>query len=286
VKKELPSTGERLVTSVSSYVAIDHLHRYALAAQLAKNKDVLDIASGEGYGSNLLSKISKSVIGVDISSEAVLHAKEKYANANLEFRQGSANKIPLQDCSVDMVVSFETIEHHDLHDEMLQEFKRVLRPHGIVIISSPDKLNYSDIPNYSNPFHVKELYKAEFVSLINRFFKYATFYNQKNISGSLMVPDSSHFSFQEYKGNYSSLEKFEGLQSPIYNLCIASDSELSAGFASFFCGKSTEEYETRIASMKKKIAKLETEAAWVKKLKTSWLGATLIKFRSLIKVFW
>src|SRR5687768_490230 len=137
MEKELPPTGERMVTSIFNYVAIDHLHRYAVAAQLAKDKDVLDIASGEGYGSNLLSKLSKSVIGVDISSEAVLHAKEKYTNINLEFKEGAADKIPLQDCSVDMVVSFETIEHHDLHDKMLQEIKRVLRPEGMVIISSP-----------------------------------------------------------------------------------------------------------------------------------------------------
>ena len=50
MEKELPWTGERMVTSVFNYGAIDHLHRYAVAVQLAKNKDVLDIASGEGYG--------------------------------------------------------------------------------------------------------------------------------------------------------------------------------------------------------------------------------------------
>lgn len=272
-----------MVTSVFNYGAIDHLHRYAVAAQLAKDKDVLDIASGEGYGSNLLCQTAKSVIGVDISSEAVVHARKKYMNVNLEFRQGSADKIPLQDWSVDIVVSFETIEHHDLHDKMLEEIKRVLRPEGIAIISSPDKLNYSDIPNYSNPFHVKELYKEEFVSLINKYFKYSTFYNQKNISGSLIVPDLPQFSFQEYKGNYSTLEKFEGLQSPIYNLCVASDIPHSTNFASFFFGKSADEYETTISSMQRKISQLQKDAAWARKLKEHWLCVILTKVWSFMK---
>ena len=233
--------------------------------------------------SNLLSQTSKSVIGVDISSEVVIHARKKYTNVNLEFRQGAADKIPLQDCSVDIVVSFETIEHHDLHDKMIQEVKRVLRPQGIVIISSPDKLNYSDIPKYSNHFHVKELYKEEFVSLMNKYFKYAAFFNQKSVSGSLIVPDLPQFSFQEYRGNYSSFEKFERLQSPVYNLCVASDFLNPTGFASFFCGKSSEEYESTISRMQKEISLLKKELESVRKLKPHWLRATLKKVRSFMK---
>jgi len=62
----------------------------------------------------------------------------------------------------DLVVSFETIEHHDEHEQMLAEVKRVLKPDGMAIISSPDKAIYTDKPEYHNSFHVKELYREEF----------------------------------------------------------------------------------------------------------------------------
>lgn len=72
---ESTSTGERLLTGYFDRYSVEHLHRYALARQLAHGKDVLDIACGEGYGSNLLATIARTVTGVDIDSEIVHHAK-------------------------------------------------------------------------------------------------------------------------------------------------------------------------------------------------------------------
>jgi len=283
-EKELPWTGERLVTCVNSYGAFDHLHRYALAIQLVKEKTVLDIASGEGYGSNLLAFHSKAVIGVDISSEAVLHSSKKYVRDNLEFRQGSADNIPLPDNSIDVVVSFETIEHHDKHDEMLFEIKRVLRPNGILIISSPDKLNYSDLPKYSNPFHIKELYKEEFEFLVKRFFSYVVFFNQKSISGSLIVPELNQFSFKEFDGDYYKFRTHNDLQNPIYNLCIACDEQINFPFASFFRGKSNEEIEIAINALKNEIVSLKKQIVSLKNSRRNWISRALRKLKGLIKV--
>src|SRR5689334_5420887 len=121
MKKIVPSgidnEGERLSKEAGPYSLTHHLHRYAVAAELCKGKCVVDLASGEGYGSNLISQWAKNVIGVDISEQAVQHASRTYKRPNLEFRLGSATKIPLPDKSVDIVVSFETIEHHDRHQE-------------------------------------------------------------------------------------------------------------------------------------------------------------------------
>lgn len=226
--KQLEWTGERLTTIRTNEIMIHHLHRYALALEIAKDKVVLDIASGEGYGSNLLASMAAKVIGVDISEQAILFAQEKYSKSNLSFTVGSADKIPLGDNEIDVVVSFETIEHHDKHEEMLEEFKRVLKPNGVLIISSPDKLYYSDIPKFSNPFHVKELYQKEFKALMSKHFQYIKMFNQNILYGSLMVSEEGTGSgFLEFKGSFNQVEKFDTLSVPMYNLCIASNVPLA-----------------------------------------------------------
>ncbi len=170
IKKELSWTGERYIPEVQGEIELEHTHRYLLAKKISENKRVLDIASGEGYGSALLAEVATSVIGVDISAEAIDHASKKYTSKNLRFILGSCTNIPLDDNSIDVVVSFETIEHHDKHHEMMREIKRVLTPNGILFISSPDKLEYSDKFNYKNPFHIKELYRNEFEDLLKKYF--------------------------------------------------------------------------------------------------------------------
>jgi ubiquinone/menaquinone biosynthesis C-methylase UbiE len=234
---ELPWTGERLVTSIFNFGAIDHLHRYAIAIELVKGKDVLDIASGEGYGSYIISGHAKEVVGVDISREAVEHATKKYQKQNLQFKMGSADHIPLPDNSVDMVVSFETIEHHDKHDEMLTEIKRVLRPGGLLLISSPDKLNYSEIPGIINEYHVKELYGEEFKSLMKNHFENTVFLNQKYIKGSLIVPENGPSEYCEFSGDYNATSTFKQIQHPVYNLCLASQGQIPKVSVSVFCAK-------------------------------------------------
>ena len=117
-------TGERFVPGVLGKIEIEHLHRYLSVTRVVAGKTVLDIASGEGYGSAMLARTASKVIGVDISLEAISHAQEKYQAQNLQFCVGSCSAIPIKNASVDVVVTFETIEHHDEHDAMLREIKR------------------------------------------------------------------------------------------------------------------------------------------------------------------
>ncbi|KRG79496.1 hypothetical protein ABB30_00720 [Stenotrophomonas ginsengisoli] len=164
-------TGERFVPTEHGVIRQEHLHRYAWCLSMVQGKDVLDVASGEGYGSAMLASRARSVCGVDISQEAVDHAASRYAAlSNLTYMQGSAAAIPLPDDCVDVVVSFETIEHLMEQEEMMAEIRRVLRPDGVLVMSSPNKEVYSDRAGYHNDFHVKELYQAEFLSLIGRHF--------------------------------------------------------------------------------------------------------------------
>src|SRR2546429_9906692 len=114
-------TGERFIPGLDGEIRYSHMHRYALAYPLVAGKDVLDIASGEGYGAALMAHAARSVTGVDIDPESIKHARETYESCgNLEFMVGACESIPLSNQSVDVVASFETIEHHDKHQEMMR----------------------------------------------------------------------------------------------------------------------------------------------------------------------
>ena len=122
---ELPFTGERFVPGTRGEIWVEHWHRYHFAARLAAGQRVVDAACGEGYGSALLAAVARGVVGVDIDAPTIAHARATYGGvANLSFVEGSATRLPLPDASVDIVVSFETIEHLEAADQapMLAEF--------------------------------------------------------------------------------------------------------------------------------------------------------------------
>jgi ubiquinone/menaquinone biosynthesis C-methylase UbiE len=118
----LTFTGERFTPEVRGPIWYEHWHRYAFVASIVRGLRVLDAACGEGYGSFLLARAAAQVTGIDISADAVTHARERYASSNLAFIQGSVTQLPIPDHSVDVVVSFETIEHLAPQREMLAEF--------------------------------------------------------------------------------------------------------------------------------------------------------------------
>jgi GT2 family glycosyltransferase/ubiquinone/menaquinone biosynthesis C-methylase UbiE len=168
-------TGERFLPGIQDEVlAIEHFQRYEVIRDLIKDKNVLDAACGEGYGSGILSQYAREVIGLDISKDTIERAKNTYANIrNLKFVQGSIANLPLEDGSIDVVVSFETIEHvnEELQNSFITEVKRVLKKDGIFIVSTPNKKIYSDLYNYHNEFHIKEFYEDEFSTFLKRYFK-------------------------------------------------------------------------------------------------------------------
>jgi GT2 family glycosyltransferase/SAM-dependent methyltransferase len=231
-------TGERYVPSVDGAIKYEHLHRYALSLEFAAGKSVLDIACGEGYGSALLARVAKSVVGVDIDPATLNYARQKYYNNNLTFLVGSCDSIPLPDHSVEVVTSFETIEHHDKHEEMMLEIKRVLTPDGLLIISSPNRFVYSDEPNYVNEHHVKELYYNELMDLLSRHFKHVRCDGQRLATGSFVFQldagGGEHYA--AYSGDAQQLTKKTGpLPSPVYFIAVCSDSSLpETGLASVY----------------------------------------------------
>lgn len=226
VNRPVKPTGERLTEYHRGLITLEHLHRYALACQLAADKSVLDLACGEGYGSQLLANVARAVTGADIDKETITAARQKYNQANLNFVTCTATDLPFADNSFDLVVSFETLEHLEEHSKMLAEIKRVLRPAGIVLISTPDKKNYSDKTGYRNPYHLKELYRSEFQHLLTEFFKNTKLYNQYSGLYSVCCSEHSNGSPLVYNGTIEKLAAPESGSSP-YIIALASDSDLT-----------------------------------------------------------
>lgn len=242
---DLPWTGERFVPGVAGNTALEHLHRYVLAQLLAPGKRVLDVACGEGYGTRLLAERAASAIGIDLDADAVAHARIKYSQANLEFQQGDCTHLPLTDASIDLAVSFETLEHHAKHEAMLAELRRILAPDGVLLISTPDRRHYSDERSYANPFHVHELYADEFRQLILSYFPHATFYGQRVVYGSLAAPVDGNGPFISYSGDSSEVVQNSGLAAPFYLIAVASAGPLPVLPASLFDGTSAWQEETQ-----------------------------------------
>lgn len=224
---ELPWSGERYVPRILGNIRLEHIHRYLLAREWCQHRRVLDIACGEGYGSDILAAVARQVHGVDVSPEAVAHAQRLYGRAGVTFGVGDCAAIPLADASVDVVVSFETIEHHAQHDEMMREVRRVLAPGGVLIISSPDRREYSEIPQYVNPFHVKELSRDEFDALLRRFFPYVVVSGQRMKAGSVIWPlrDGSTQRFAGFAES-AAHDTIDPLGPPLYLIAAASDAPL------------------------------------------------------------
>ena len=221
-------TGERLVTSCERPLVFEHLHRYAIAYGLASRKRVLDIACGEGYGANLLAGVAAKVTGVDFDRRAIEHARSKYPHRNLEFIEGSCTEIPCADHSIELVASFETIEHLADHAQFLSELKRVMTPGAILVISSPDKIEYRRASGMANPYHAAELAHEEFVALMKKSFKHCVAGRQRLVVGSWVAPDaaSPKVAAATFHGGFRGIEIEPGVHRGIYSIAICSNRPL------------------------------------------------------------
>ncbi len=186
---QLDFTGERFLPGIAGEIAHEHWHRYAFARRFAAGRRVLDVACGEGYGSALLAEVASEVVGIDISGEAIAHANASYAGRpRLRFVRGSAAALPLPDRSVELVVSFETIEHlpRDLQPRMIAEVARVLTGDGVLVLSAPNPVEYSQARNYRNPFHLHEPSREELEALLAGAFPVRRWHRQRRYFGSAL----------------------------------------------------------------------------------------------------
>lgn len=180
IAEEIPNlefTGERIIPGKTEEALFrEHEERYVFAGQYVAGKDVLDVACGTGIGTQYLRKAgAKNCIGLDIDGEAIDYARAAYQECL--FLQSDAVCLNLPDECVDVVVSFETIEHLADQAGFLEECRRVLRAGGLLICSTPNRA----ISHWGerNPFHVHELGVAEFRRLVERKLGTAELYAQR-----------------------------------------------------------------------------------------------------------
>jgi SAM-dependent methyltransferase len=158
-----------------------HLSRYVFARDTFQpGWKCLDAACGSGYGAAFLADKLRSVEGIDVDPGAIGYSQATYKKPNLNYRCADLQStLPFQEATFDSITSFETLEHVSNQAKMISEFHRVLKPGGILVISTPDR-EVSERLGLDNHFHVAELSKTEFVRLLSPSFVIEGIYGQGN----------------------------------------------------------------------------------------------------------
>jgi SAM-dependent methyltransferase len=186
-------TGERAIPGeVDADLLNEHVARYLFAARLARGKRVLDAGCGAGYGSAELARTAQSVVALDLAREAVDFARAHYQLPSLFFEQASCAALPHPAGAFDLVVAFEVIEHLEDWREFLLEARRVLAPTGQFIVSTPNKLYYTESRGEAgaNPFHVHEFEFEELRGELTRIFPHVSMFLENHVEGLAFQPDT------------------------------------------------------------------------------------------------
>ena len=176
----LPVTGERLVPGVlADRLFREHEARYVFAGKFVTGKRILDVACGTGMGTKYLSAAgAASSVGLDIDPAAVSFATKLYGEC--EFAQCDVARLCIASASIDVVVSFETIEHLKDQAKFLSECHRVLKPGGVLICSTPNQTLTKWGPG--NHFHVRELTVEEFARMVSSQFGDVQLFSQNRVN--------------------------------------------------------------------------------------------------------
>jgi SAM-dependent methyltransferase len=224
-------TGERAVPwSPDVNVIYEHFHRYLWAQALVDGRRVMDVGSGEGYGSALLASSAREVVGIDVDPTTVEHSRLNYGARNLTFETASATDLShIADDSFDAVVAFEILEHVDDQKAMLAEIGRVLRDEGLLIMSTPDRRAYTEATGNENPFHVHELSEEEYREALTEHFDHVCLFGQRPANGSRIealdeVAAAAGRSFTLERRGDEWLPA--GVMSPLYLMAVASRAQL------------------------------------------------------------
>jgi len=183
-------TGERVIPGlVDPDLFNEHLARYRFAARFADGAAVLDAGCGSGYGTAELARAA-SVAAIDISREAVAYARENFGRPEVRFVQSACEALPFADGAFDLVTAFEVIEHLERWRDFLADVRRLLRPAGILLVSTPNKAYYQEVRAQAgpNPFHCHEFEYEEFREALGRMFPHLQMWSQNHADAIVFAP--------------------------------------------------------------------------------------------------
>jgi len=177
--------------NVHPYVWADHIHRYKWASQFAKGV-VLDFACGVGYGSTYIleSPLVKKYIGADLSFEAIKFASSEYRHSLTDFLTAHSDHLPFEKCTFDSIICFETLEHLENPEWLLEQFSSLLCEDGILIGSVPTQKQEEQISKIygDNPFHKTRFDFVGLNRLLGKYFNKLIYFIQSLEVGSLLIP--------------------------------------------------------------------------------------------------
>ncbi|HZS11899.1 MAG TPA: class I SAM-dependent methyltransferase [Nitrospirales bacterium] len=177
--------GERFVDAAPRNWELfyQHVARYRHARRFVADRIVLDLACGSGYGAALLARTARRVLAADVSRSALQYGAVHHGAANVQRLQSDGCRLALRAASIDVIVSFETIEHVPDMPQLLREFHRVLKPDGLLLVSTPNRPLYGVYnKGRRNPFHCVELEEEEFRSLLGHVFAVEAMAGQRHFA--------------------------------------------------------------------------------------------------------
>lgn len=183
----LQDTGERIIPDrmkPTNGMLLEHIARYYFAAPYVKGR-VLDISCGVGYGTQMIAKMCKkdmeTAVGVDIDGNALDYARGRYHHPLIEWVQADAldPELPKRLGTFDTILSFETIEHLADDHLFITHLQSMLKPDGLLILSTPFGQGRGKPTN--EPFHVHQLTPVEFKALFESFSS-VEIYNQRGVT--------------------------------------------------------------------------------------------------------
>ncbi len=180
------SAAEHLANDPTSELWGEHRSRYRFAAQFAAGQRILDVASGAGFGLQMLRHAEGCPIGLDYDADALLEVRRLEPKALLVH--ADATCLPLPAASIDLVISFETLEHVPDAGAMIKEIRRVLRPGGRLVLSTPNRTFGPPERHTNNPFHIKEFSPDELRALLNEVFADVQIRGQRPTKAYRYVP--------------------------------------------------------------------------------------------------
>lgn len=147
----------------------DHVQRYEFASDFMDGGVVLDIACGEGFGAEILSKKAAKIVAVDsaqIDKSIKNNKKINFVKSDaIEYLEKNKEKF-------DYIVCFETVEHIKEYEKFIQLLKNNLKVGGTLFVSTPNKkFTDSFFGEIFNPYHVKEFYTQELFDILGKIFK-------------------------------------------------------------------------------------------------------------------